>query len=376
MRLVGELCGSCGCCIDSHFHPCVYCSNNAEYCDCDEELDYSSKPPESFRCQCGNCEGYDKIHIDFASKNVRVDTPVVLHDAPVVDDSAFALSFSPEGSSLAALFRWGLEVWACSSWESVYSLPLSCEVRWGFEGSLVWSSTGDRLAVAGTDEILLIEMDSANAARRFQSGSVDRTVTAEGISAFGQLAAQDKAAAELLLQAKATRNRAVTFSPDGSQFAEAGEQLLIFDTESGRLLEESYDTNFYLCCARWHPSESIVAAGNEWGSSVWLFDTQRGSLIRSLTHGWGLIRSLCWNAQGDLLVSGAGDGTAVIWDPASREQLCTIQLREDPVDEQIWGEPVSNDRFESLAWSPDGSLLAGGSRGLRVWPVVRDDASA
>ena len=105
MRLVGELCGSCGCCIDSHFHPCVYCSNNAEYCDCDEELDYSSKPPESFRCQCGNCEGYDKIHIDFASKNVRVDTPVVLHDAPVVDDSAFALSFSPEGSSLAALFR-------------------------------------------------------------------------------------------------------------------------------------------------------------------------------------------------------------------------------------------------------------------------------
>ena len=301
---------------------------------------------------------------------------MVLHDAPVVDDSAFALSFSPEGSSLAALFRWGLEVWACSSWESVYSLPLSCEVRWGFEGSLVWSSTGDRLAVAGTDEILLIEMDSANAARRFQSGSVDRTVTAEGISAFGQLAAQDKAAAELLLQAKATRNRAVTFSPDGSQFAEAGEQLLIFDSESGRLLEESHDTNFYLCCAKWHPSESIVAAGNEWGSSVWLFDTQRGSLIRSLTHGWGLIRSLCWNAQGDLLVSGAGDGTAVIWDPASREQLCTIQLREDPVDEQIWGEPVSNDRFESLAWSPDGSLLAGGSRGLRVWPVVRDDASA
>lgn len=294
--------------------------------------------------------------------------PVVLHSARQTSEEVM---WSPDGSLLAALSLTELEVWDSASWELVYARPRS--LGWNGHGSLVWSDSGDQLAAAGDSFAFLIDAGSWETQEvEFDPRLGSKGRVAEINRQLAELGAADAQSLELILRAESTIGKGVSFCPDGERLAVLSfDDIKISESQSDQILVEIDAKQFEFYCLAWHPSGNVLAAGDTWTGRVWLFDTEDGSLITRYDHGEGAVWCVSWNPQGDLLASGSSDGTAVIWDVSSGERLKTIQLRPDPVDEFLMGIAHSDDEVESLAWSPDGTELACGQNGLRVWPVLR-----
>jgi hypothetical protein len=86
-----------------------------------------------------------------------------------------------------------------------------------------------------------------------------------------------------------------------------------------------------------------------------LWDVATGSLVRSLTGHTSWINSVAFSPDGRLLASGSADSTIRLWEVATGEELLTLY-----------------DYFvRSVAFSPDGRLLASGSddKTIKLWDV-------
>ncbi|MFD1937690.1 TIR domain-containing protein [Nonomuraea mangrovi] len=101
------------------------------------------------------------------------------------------------------------------------------------------------------------------------------------------------------------------------------------------------------------PSGALLAVGNEDGGVLLLAG---GLPVRTLQGHSGRVYAVAFS--GDLLASGASDGTVVLWDPLTGERLHTLRGHADGV----W--PV---RF-----SPAGDLIAagGGDGDVRIWSTA------
>ena len=68
------------------------------------------------------------------------------------------------------------------------------------------------------------------------------------------------------------------------------------------------------------------------------------------------VESVAYSPDGTMLASGAGDGTVKLWDVATKENIATFEGHTD--------------RVSSVAFSPDGTTLAlGGEDGIKLWDV-------
>lgn len=92
-------------------------------------------------------------------------------------------------------------------------------------------------------------------------------------------------------------------------------------------------------------SEETVAQGMYEGE-VWLRKTQDGSVIHKLEGHTGPVERVLFSPDGALLLSGARDGTARLWDSHAGVGLQMI-------DEYMGS-------VECIAISPDGQVLATG----------------
>jgi dipeptidyl aminopeptidase/acylaminoacyl peptidase len=95
---------------------------------------------------------------------------------------------------------------------------------------------------------------------------------------------------------------------------------------------------------------------------VRLFDPATGKLLATLTGHAGLVRSLAFSPDGELLAAAGGlpqiGGEIKIWDVQSHQLLHSIQGHKDCI--------------YSVAWSPDGKLIASGSydRLVKLWDAA------
>ena len=135
----------------------------------------------------------------------------------------------------------------------------------------------------------------------------------------------------------------------------------------------------------WSPDGETLAGGSYFGP-VFLWDVQKGGWpgVTLEKHVAG-IASLAWSPDGRLLASGANDGSIIIWDVRSEQARLTLlgcpQPKGDPPAPQPPCEPKTSsevlsgyiDGMTSVAWSPDGRLLAtagfGSAEAVRIWDV-------
>ena len=81
--------------------------------------------------------------------------------------------------------------------------------------------------------------------------------------------------------------------------------------------------------------------------------------VTTLTGHTSIVTSVAYSADGSRIVTGSDDGTAIVWNAASGNQLTTLTGHTDSVD--------------SVAYSPNGSRIVTGSRDGTA--IVRDAAS-
>jgi WD40 repeat protein len=85
--------------------------------------------------------------------------------------------------------------------------------------------------------------------------------------------------------------------------------------------------------------------------------SSRQASAQSLAPGSGLVSSLAFSPDGEVLAAGSGDGSLILWD----------MQRLEPIGESLTG----HERLvRALAFSPDGQLLASGGDDRRV--ILRD----
>lgn len=102
----------------------------------------------------------------------------------------------------------------------------------------------------------------------------------------------------------------------------------------------------------------LLAVGTGSGQ-VWLWDTARGESSGMLQRHDAAVTSVAFQADGFLVASGAADGSVKLWDIASATEQPALAEADDQT-------PIG-----SLAFSPDGTLLAaGGGSSIRLWDAA------
>ncbi|HCI79662.1 MAG TPA: hypothetical protein DHW02_08225, partial [Ktedonobacter sp.] len=162
---------------------------------------------------------------------------------------------------------------------------------------------------------------------------------------------------------------AVAFHPDGQYIVTGGDDkvLRLWDVKTRTLLDARLEHDTWIRTLAFSPDGEQFASGGDDGV-IHLWDTWRRTSIARLKGHKNSIRAITFHPTTTLLASGSVDGTIHLW------QLDTLQSTELTRQEQtnVHGPLAAHERgVWSLAFSPDGKLLASGSEDqtIRLWNV-------
>jgi WD40 repeat protein len=145
----------------------------------------------------------------------------------------------------------------------------------------------------------------------------------------------------------------------------AGGGATLFDLQTGSIL---WEIDCPATCGALSPDQRWLALG--WGTEVYLWDVHSGTLLHTLRGHKDLITSLAFAPDGDLLASGSEDTTVWLWkvtDGAPVHTLVTERFEQVEDESGPYKLAVSGARVNSLAFTPDGKILTGGSQDAKVW---------
>ncbi len=148
----------------------------------------------------------------------------------------------------------------------------------------------------------------------------------------------------------------VTFSPDGEMLASGSEDqtVRIWQRRTGKCLKVLSGHMSWVRSVKFSPDGQLLASGSD-DQTVRLWDISSGQRIKTLQGYARGIRSVAFNPNGQLLASGSEDRTVRIWDLKTEQCLITL--------------PGHTGRVWSVAFSADGQMLASGSEDhtIRLW---------
>ena len=144
--------------------------------------------------------------------------------------------------------------------------------------------------------------------------------------------------------------RSVRFSPDGKQIALSDQhQVKICDASTGSELMTLEGHSLVVEAIAYSPDGSRIASASL-DKTVKLWDSTSGQELFTLEGYPGQVYCVAFSPDGARLASGSADGMVKIWDVATGEEISTL-------------EEKGGVEIFSLAYSPNGKLLASGGYG-------------
>jgi len=157
----------------------------------------------------------------------------------------------------------------------------------------------------------------------------------------------------------------VAFSPDGTLVASGGwrneHTVKLWDVNGKRqvatLVIPDWPPAETGIQVAFHPAGNILATGTNEIGAIILWDLGTFEKITTLQGHSQTILSLAFSPDGQILASGSEDNTIKLWDVANSRELLTLDAHANDV--------------ASVAFSADGSSLASGSsdQTIRLWNI-------
>lgn len=158
-------------------------------------------------------------------------------------------------------------------------------------------------------------------------------------------------APELVLQVGHSRGvRVVALSPDDKIIASGSSDGLIklWNAASGKLLHNLIGHSRGINLLAFSPNGNILASGGSNDQTVRIWDIESGSLVKTLPGYPKPVEAITFSQNGKNLISASSDLTIKVWDMVFQELIKNID------GHRYW--------FSNMALSPDGKVLATGTR--------------
>src|SRR5579884_897881 len=194
-----------------------------------------------------------------------------------------------------------------------------------------------------------------------------RTLASGGVD--GIILLREAATGKKLRQLQAPKGSicSLVFSRDGADLFSAGgdSPIRVWDATAGKEKRRFSGPQIGATCLALSPDGRNIASNG--GGNVQLWDTATGKLIRPLTtqrNSENAIKALAFSPDGKLLAAGSKDCTVQLLDPSTGELRSRLPEVGKPIN-----APFSE--VHSLAFTPDGKTLAAGcaDHTLTLWEV-------
>lgn len=301
----------------------------------------------------------------------------------------YYVAFSPSGDRLALAspteYAWGVAVWDIGTWQEVWHADTDCGSLWGCGVmDLAYTPDGAWLALASTvGDIWMWDAATGQAGHSALAESDLRGPVA--FSSAAPLLAGRTGDAQVALWRLDQEQRvavlggyggpvdSVALSPDGTLLANDGfgNGVRVVEATAGRILWEVHGHEYLfdsgVSSLAFSPDGTVLAAGMMWldDTGTWgevrLWEADTGKPVRTIPvpplGEWqdGGVYSLAFSPDGALLAAGCDADTVRFWDTATGEVVRII---------------TATGGAGSVAFSPDGRLLAGGDGDVRIWEVA------
>jgi WD40 repeat protein len=198
---------------------------------------------------------------------------------------AKSVSFSPDGSKIAAGCYDSVQIWDTTSGRELPSFGFDNMDYWIY--SIAFSPDGTMLAAANSSTAKIWDIASGKELKKLSVGNED------GIGS-------------------------VAFSPDGTTLATGYYNMArIWDVKSGKILQSLYREEGPVDCmsqVAFSPDGTLLATAGMSGP-IGIWDIASGRELKNLSIGNSdPIQSIVFNHDGTLLATGSQDNTARIWD--------------------------------------------------------------